>query len=80
MEATIEPENTIVLSIGQRIKTERKKLKQNQKQFAVVLGTDQTMLSRIENQQARPSLALIKKFKEATNLSYDEIMEGVSGE
>ena len=49
------------ISMGEKIRQLREKSKISQKQIAEHLGVDQSMVSKIENNERKPSLELIEK-------------------
>jgi transcriptional regulator with XRE-family HTH domain len=63
------------MTIGQNIKNQRKKAKLTQTKTAIELETDQTQISRIENDKAEFTMLQLKKFCELTNSSADKILE-----
>ena len=59
------------ISIGEKIRQLREKSKISQKQIAEYLGVDQSRVSKIENNERKPSLELIEKISLLFSCSSD---------
>jgi len=65
------------LTLGERIKTIRKREKLNQADFAIKIGLESPMaISAYENNQTEPDISKLIKISEIGNISLDELLTG----
>ena len=63
-------------SIGQRVRTLRRKRKWTQVELAEMLGIDRSYLSEIETGKKDPSLRVLKTLADGFNMSLSQLLKG----
>ncbi len=64
-------------SLGRRIRTLRVRHSLTQERLALMVGVEQSYVSRLEAGERNPSIDLLAKFAEAFEISLSELFYGV---